>query len=76
MATLNKVVPGVREENKSLFPSHTGVVHVMKKASQDNSFFVYEIWTEDAPTLSNFNDAPVGSVLVDLSDGSVHHKTS
>lgn len=54
----------IRTIDQSYFSSHTGIVYVQVKASENGAVEEWHIWAA-SPTATNFNDAPVGSYLYD-----------
>jgi hypothetical protein len=76
MADIKRVIPKGRREKTSKYASHSGDVYEMKLGSEDNAFSPVIIWA-DNPTASNFNEAPIGSWLYDISSaGKIYYKSA
>lgn len=64
MADIVPMRDKVRVEDRTLFSSHTGTVYVLKTIGEDAGNEKWWIWAA-SPTAANFNEAPVGSYLID-----------
>ena len=74
MANVIRLVPKVRREEDTAFSGHSGDVYVLKMESEDKAFTTWLIYA-DSPTPGNFNDAPVGSILINTANGAMYVKT-
>jgi len=76
MATIMKLNPKVRVENRSLFSSETGSVYLFHLESEDGAKNIMLIWG-DTTTTANYATGPdIGSLLIDSADGTVYVKTA
>lgn len=64
MADIIEVTENCRRESTSEFSGHSGTVYKQIRKSRDNVLEVWEIWAA-TPTDTNFNAAPVNSLLHD-----------
>ena len=62
------LVPTIIVEDRDLFSDHSGSIYLLHFKSADNNKEIMFIWAEN-PTLSHFNDAPIGSLLHDTASG-------
>lgn len=76
MATIVKLNPLVKVENRSLFSDEIGTVYLFHLRSEDSSKNIMFIWG-DTTTVANYNTGPdIGSFLIDSIDGTVYVKTA
>lgn len=76
MATIMKLNPKVRIENRALFPSETGTVYLFHLESEDGAKNIMLIWG-DVTTVANYNTGPdIGSLLIGTDAGVVYVKTA
>ena len=75
-ATLIRLVPKVKVENRGLFSSHTGTVYIFELESEDGAFSKKFLFTADAATASHFNTGTnIGDLLFDLETPMTYVKT-
>jgi predicted nucleotide-binding protein (sugar kinase/HSP70/actin superfamily) len=65
MANIVRLVPKVRTEELTKYASHTGDIYVFEMESEDRSKSIEFVWAT-APTTSNFNAMPIGSLLFNV----------
>lgn len=76
MATLMKLNPKVKIEDRSIFSSESGTVYLFHLESEDGAKNIMLIWG-DTTTVANYNTGPdIGSLLIDTADGSLYVKTA
>jgi hypothetical protein len=76
MATIKRLVPKVKVEDRTLFSGHTGDVHLLEFESEDGDTKLKIIVCDDAVTSSNFNTGTeIGDILIDKATPHGYMKT-
>jgi len=76
-ATIKRLVPKIKVEDRGLFSSHTGILHIFEMETEDGTFSKKFIYAEDAVTTSHFNTGTnIGDLLVDMATPMVFMKTA